>query len=302
MIINKKYKILNKIGEGSFGYIYKGKHVITNEEVAIKIEPIDTKTPTLCRESKILGYLSNINNVPKLRYYGSQDNKNFMVIDLLGKTLLSEVKNMQIYDKNMYAYSSDEDNNDNYVIVKDIIINDSTKKIIQYTLQMLRLIQDIHKTGFVHRDIKPDNFLFGLSNPSSMYIIDFGLATTYINNGVHIENTKNKNMIGTVRYASINIHNGDVYSRRDDIISIIYVSIYLLKGRLPWQGLYNTKELKNTYYELVGNVKKSTTITELCLGLPVEYEEICNYIYNLQFEEEPDYNYIKQLLYKIIDR
>ena len=62
--------------------------------------------------------------------------------------------------------------------LKEIIgISLKYRKIVNSTLQMIRLINDIHKIGFVHRDIKPDNFLFGHLDTSSLYIIDFGLAS-----------------------------------------------------------------------------------------------------------------------------
>lgn len=333
MTILGKYQLVKKIGQGSFGFIYKAKHIVTEEEVAIKIEAADCKLPTLCRESKILNYLKDVEGVPKLRYYGTQENKNFMVIDLLGHTLTNVIKMFNTEEDNYenYSYDSSSGTNSNcstnicsnvsslcnikinclnseYNITKEeckqiqeiIGLSLKSRKIINSTLQMIRLIHSIHKIGFVHRDIKPDNFLFGHCDTSSLYIIDFGLATNYLTKErTHIINTGGKSMIGTARYASLYVHSGNVYSRRDDIISILYVSIYLMKGKLPWQGLKSNDNL--TYHEIIENKKKEITIQELCKGLPTEYEILLDYAYKLKFDEKPDYNYIKKMLYSMLD-
>ena len=76
--------------------------------------------------------------------------------------------------------------------------------------------------------------------------------------------------------------------------------IYLLKGGLPWQGINGqTKEEK---YQKIMAKKVSTSIDELCSGLPIEIKVFLSYVRNVKFEEKPDYNYLKSLVKDIFIR
>jgi serine/threonine protein kinase len=95
----------------------------------------------------------------------------------------------------------------------------------------------MHSKFFIHRDIKPDNFLMGLGEKSSLlHVLDMGLAKRYIDvkTKKHIEFRNDKSLTGTARYASIQSHLGEELSRRDDLEAIGYVLIYLYTGFLPW--------------------------------------------------------------------
>ena len=103
---------------------------------------------------------------------------------------------------------------------------------------MIQRVEFLHSKQFIHRDIKPDNFLIGLAKDrNKLFMVDFGLAKKYLlKNQVHIPYKDNKNLTGTARYASRNTHLGIEQSRRDDMESLGYVFIYFLKGSLPWQN------------------------------------------------------------------
>ena len=113
------------------------------------------------------------------------------------------------------------------------------KTTSQLAIQMLERIEFVQKKQFIHRDIKPDNFLMGGNKKShKMYLIDFGLAKKYVQkDNTHIPYKDNKNLTGTARYASLNTHLGIEQGRRDDIEGIANVLLYFAKGYLPWQNL-----------------------------------------------------------------
>ena len=162
------------------------------------------------------------------------------------------------------------------------------KEVTKYFIMILQIIEKIHDRGIVHRDIKPDNIMIDLikldngCTEKRVYLIDFGLSDLYISNKKHIVNFKTKLKVGTEQFMSNNIYNGgNDYSRRDDIISILYTVIYLIKGRLPWSNF--TKKY---------NTKSTFTSEEVCLGIPSVFKKLLDYAYSLKFEERPDYSYM----------
>jgi serine/threonine protein kinase len=169
------------------------------------------------------------------------------------------------------------------------------KTVLMLTDQMLKRIEHVHSNSYLHRDIKPDNFLMGQGNKSHIvYLIDFGLAKRYKDNkNIHIPYKDDKHLAGTPRYASINAHLGIEQSRRDDLESLAYVFMYFLRGSLPWQGLKGrTKQEK---YNKICEKKTSTGVKQLCDGFPMEFATYLNYCRSLGFEDKPDYQYLRKL-------
>jgi serine/threonine protein kinase len=173
---------------------------------------------------------------------------------------------------------------------------------------MIEIIARVHDAGIVHRDIKPDNFMLSVvgntgesastvnsttnSVEKKLNIIDFGLSRFYMKGDKHVDNTSDRSIVGTVRYISKHIHEGNVYSRRDDIISIMYVAIYLAKGSLPWMGVTIKKGDTLTKGDMVYDIKVKTTSTDLCEGIPYLFKKLLDYSYSLNFEDKPDYSYM----------
>ena len=177
IIIGNKYKILKQIGQGSFGKIFIGENIITNEQIAIKIDELDNKI-MLKNEAKIYNLLINIKGVPKMRIYGKHDKYNFLIMDLLGKNLEEfKINNLSIMKTNKLL------------------------KILDIGIQMFTRIKDIHELGIIHRDIKPENFVFGNKDENVIFLIDFGMSKLYIKNNQHIEKQENKKLVQLILQA-----------------------------------------------------------------------------------------------------
>ncbi|XP_062213583.1 uncharacterized protein LOC133914495 [Phragmites australis] len=268
--VGNKYRLGRKLGSGSFGEIYLGTNVQTNEEVAIKLESVKTKHPQLLYESKLYRILQGGTGIPNVKWFGVEGDYNVLVMDLLGPSL-----------EDLFSFCNRKL---------------SLKTVLMLADQMINRVEYVHIKSFLHRDIKPDNFLMGLGKRANqVYMIDFGLAKKYMDTSTHqhIPYRENKNLTGTARYASVNTHLGIEQSRRDDLESLGYVLMYFLKGSLPWQGLKaGTKKQK---YEKISERKIATSIEALCRGYPTEFVSYFHYCRSLRFEDVPDYQYLKRL-------
>merc|ERR1712232_922830 len=173
----------------------------------------------------------------------------------------------------------------------------SLKTVLMLADQMVNRVEYVHAKNFIHRDIKPDNFLIGLGKKANqVHIIDFGLAKKYRDSKTqqHIPYRENKILTGTARYASVSTHLGIEQSRRDDLEAVGYVLMYFARGSLPWQGLKaNTKAEK---YEKIKEKKISTPVEVLCQHHSCEFVTYFSYCRNLRFEDRPDYAYLRRLL------
>lgn len=275
--VGNKYRLGRKIGSGSFGDIYLGTSILTGEEVAIKLECIKTKHPQLHIESKFYKMMQGGVGIPQIKWCGSEGDYNVMVMELLGPSL-----------EDLFNFCSRRF---------------SLKTVLLLADQMISRIDYIHSRNFIHRDIKPDNFLMGLGKRGNLvYIIDFGLAKKYrdARTHQHILYRENKNLTGTARYASINTHLGIEQSRRDDLESLGYVLMYFNLGTLPWQGLKAAN--KRQKYERISEKKLSTPIEELCRGFPAEFPTYLTYCRQLHFDQRPDYCYLRKLFRTLFHR
>ncbi|KAH0905572.1 hypothetical protein HID58_037399 [Brassica napus] len=269
-VVGGKFKLGRKLGSGSFGEIFLGVNVQSGDEVAVKLEPLRSRHPQLHYESKIYMFLQGGSGIPHLKWFGVEGEYNCMVIDLLGPSL-----------EEFFNYCSR---------------SFSLKTVLMLADQMLNRVEYMHIRGFLHRDIKPDNFLMGVGRRANqVYIIDYGLAKKYrdLQTHKHIPYRENKNLTGTARYASVNTHLGIEQSRRDDLESLGYMLMYFLRGSLPWQGLRaGTKKEK---YDRISEKKRLTPVEVLCKSFPPEFTSYFLYVRSLRFEDKPDYSYLKRL-------
>jgi casein kinase 1 alpha len=269
-LVNLKYRLVRKIGSGSFGDIYLGINIQSGEEVAVKLESHKARHPQLLYESKLYKILQGGVGIPHIRWYGQEKDYNVLVMDLLGPSL-----------EDLFNFCGRRF---------------TMKTVLMLADQMIGRIEYVHNKNFIHRDIKPDNFLMGIGRHcNKVFLIDFGLAKKYRDNRTrqHIPYREDKNLTGTARYASINAHLGIEQSRRDDMESLGYVLMYFNRGCLPWQGL--KAATKKQKYEKISEKKMSTPVEILCKGYASEFAMYLNYCRGLRFEEAPDYMYLRQL-------
>ena len=276
-LLYKNFTIIinRQLGKGGFGQIYLGRNIKENYPIAIKVEENGTRSH-LFLEYEILQDIQGDEGIPKVYKFKQGHKHNYLIMELLGKSidkLFSECKK-----------------------------NFSYKTIFQIGYQMIQRIEYIHSKGYIHRDIKPGNFVgnfvIGKGDKSKIiYIIDFGLSKRYIdkNNKKHIPYKEGKGLTGTARYVSLFTHYGIEQSRRDDIEGIAYNLIYLAKGKLPWQGV-KTKNKKEKHKKIMES-KLAYSPEQLCKDLPEEFVNLLKYSRNLEFEENPDYKSIK-LMFK----
>ncbi|EGR26911.1 hypothetical protein IMG5_205360 [Ichthyophthirius multifiliis] len=265
-----RYKLGQKISIGQYSSIYLARNVQTNVEVAIKIEEQNSKHQLLLKEGNIIQNLQGGTGVPYLNWFGQEGEYNFLVIELLGYNL-----------EDLFNICGRKF---------------SLKTVLMIADQLISNMEHIHFKSYVYRDVKPQNFCVGLSKKSRhIFTIDFGLSKKYKNprTNEHNKFSNNKYLIGCIRYMSNYIHNKYEYSRRDDMLSLGYMFIYFLNGYLPWQGIQcvQTQEL----FKQIKEMKNNISYEELCSGLAPEFEVYMKYCKSLQYEEKPDYTYLKKI-------
>ncbi|EDV41925.2 uncharacterized protein Dana_GF17711, partial [Drosophila ananassae] len=268
-VVGGRYRIRTRIGNGSFGELYRAINLRDGEEAAVKLECCDTKYPMLMQEARIYHALQGGVGFPKMHHYGIEGEHNVLVLDLLGSSL-EELLNL-------------------------CSRRFSQKTTLMLADQILDRVEFVHLRGIIHRDIKPDNFLMGLGrHRTQVYMIDFGLAKKYYSSRKHhhIAYTENHDLVGTARYSSIRAHYAE-QSRRDDLEAIGYMLLYFQRGRLPWQGIRAQTQAQK--FEKIAESKSSLPLNVLCSGLSIEFFLYLRYCRNLKFQEDPDYGYLRHL-------
>ena len=273
-LIFGKYKLTKIIGSGSFGYVYEGVNVIDNKLVAVKVEQKENGLNLLEKESFYLYNLKGI-GVPEVVSFGYSGKYSVLVQSLLGESL------GKIFFKN-----------NNYFSLKDICM---------FSIQILHRIEYVHSKFLIHRDIKPENFLIGEPDKYLIYIIDFGLSKKYKSSRTnkHIQFQLTKKFTGTARYASLNAIRGAEQSRRDDLEAIGYMLLFFFNhGRLPWQGI--SCKAKAEKYVKIYNMKKKLNLEEFCKNMPEEMIIYMKYCRKLEFEQKPNYEYLRKLFENVL--
>ncbi|XP_047962273.1 casein kinase 1-like protein HD16 [Salvia hispanica] len=270
------YRLEKKLGKGGFGQVFVGRRISggnINErtgpgavEVALKFEHRNSKG---CNygpppEWQVYNTLGGSYGVPRVHYKGRQGDYYVMVMDMLGPSL------WDIWHNNSQTMSVD--------------------MVACIAIESISILEKMHSRGYVHGDVKPENFLLGaVGSPDEkkLFLVDLGLAARWRdgNTGLHVEYDQRPDVFrGTVRYAGVHAHLGRTGSRRDDLESLAYTLVFLLRGRLPWQGYQG----ENKGF-LVCKKKMATSPEALCCFCPQPFKSFMEYVVDLKFDEEPNY-------------
>ncbi|WOL01005.1 casein kinase 1-like protein HD16 [Canna indica] len=270
------YKVDRKLGKGGFGQVFVGRRVSGGMErttgpgaleVAIKFEHRNSKG---CNygppyEWQVYSALGASYGVPRVHYKGRQGDYYVMVMDMLGPSL------WDTWNSSGQAMSSE--------------------MVACIAVESISILEKMHTKGYVHGDVKPENFLLGqpsTSQEKKLFLVDLGLATRWkdASNGHHVEYDQRPDVFrGTVRYASVHAHLGRTASRRDDLESLAYTLIFLQRGRLPWQGYQGDNKSF-----LVCKKKMATSPDMLCCFCPPPFKQFLETVVNMKFDEEPNYS------------
>ena len=279
--INDLYTILfdKKLGGGAFGKIYSCINNKTKELYACKIEKKNIEDPQLNNEYKILSLLKNYPFFPKCYKFCNSPFGYLLIMDHLGANLgaiMSKLPNKKY----------------------------SMKSTLMIMTQCIERLKEIHEKGIIHRDMKPENLVIGYKGKEkNIYLIDFGLSKL-ISNDKKNQNLsiikKDKIILGTVRYISMNAHLGNEQYKKDDLESLAYIMVYFIKGELPWQNI-KAKTRKEKYSQIY-KMKKKTVPDELCEYLPEEMKTFINYIINLNINKKPEYSILINLINNLMKK
>ena len=273
ILIFKKYRTVKKLGEGSFGNVYKAFY--DDEYYALKMEDISLDYDLLENEATILNYLQGP-NIPKFISFSKDKGYNVLVMELLDQSLDNILSKLRRF---------------------------SVKTVAMLGYQLIKILKYIHDKHIIHRDIKPDNLAMGRKELNgTLYIIDFGLAKKFRSSRTlkQFPLIKRHSLTGTARYASINALQGYEQSRRDDLESAMYVLMFFLRGNLPWQNI--KIKGKHDKYLKICNKKKEISSKELGKNFPSEFAELLEYFKNLGYTEDPDYEMCLKKMLNVLER
>ena len=274
-IIRDMYIITQLLGKGKFGVVYKAEDMTNGEYVAIKTEKSNTEYSSIKHEVRIMSYLFRygFKKLPKIHWYGIQNNLTCLEMCYFDRSLI-------------LCFQEIRKNNSQ--------INTIVSKIM---IQCIDILESLHDLFVIHRDIKPHNFVI---RNHQLYLIDYGLATFFVDeDGEHLPNVVQETITGTPKFLSYNNHVGNTLSRRDDLISLGSMCFFLIFDKLPWQMdqdslVVQPQNKKKMSTEKVISMKSWNNMSKEIekSGISVRLFEYMKYCYGMNYEDEPDYEYL----------
>jgi serine/threonine protein kinase len=206
------YKILEKLGEGGMGVVYKAHDTKLDRDVALKFLPThltanETEKKRFLHEAKAAAQLNHTNVCSIYEIY-DEGEQPFIVMEYV------EGKNLR-----QLTISTDQL---------------PTNQVINFAIEIAEALQEAHSKGIIHRDIKSENIM--VNNKNQIKVMDFGLAKI---KGV-TRLTKTTSTAGTIAYMSPEQLQGGEIDARSDIFSFGVVLYEMLSGQLPFKGDYES--------------------------------------------------------------
>ncbi|KAA6403594.1 MAG: putative Tau-tubulin kinase 1 [Streblomastix strix] len=265
-VINDHYKLIRKISNGDHRVIFCAID-IKMHQIALKLEKeVDGETE-VCIESAILKILNTkSDHVPKFYQYGSYKVYKFLAQELLGPNMIDLVNYKKPYKFSLHS-------------------------VLKFSIQAIEILQIIHNQDFVHRDIKPNNFLIGNTQETTgkFYLTGFGLCKKLNRkDGVIIKSANKGKFRGSMAYASLNAHHHIEMGRHDDLTSLLYILVEFYNGMLPWSYLDDAEQiqqLKNHYHG-----------QKLLKHLPKQFLKFESHISSLDYQTDPNYALLISLM------
>lgn len=262
-VIKGRFVVKKKLGEGACGSVYL-VHSVKDQRIkaAMKVEPF-----MKCKEDEILKMeihalmrMQFSKHVCRVLYSGKADYYSFLIMTLLGKEL-SELRRRMPSRKF------------------------SRGSCIKIGIQAIQALCDMHTAGFIHRDVKPDNFACHFVQKNLIILFDFGLARQILvldeNKQLKLREPRTKVAFrGTVRYCSLNVHQHKEQGRHDDLWGMLYMLIELLTGTLPWKGMSRRDS---------GMKKEKVSDKELLVGCPQSFAELYSALKKMTYYDKPNY-------------
>ncbi|KAI6112618.1 putative casein kinase-1 hhp1 [Pisolithus sp. B1] len=269
------------LGKGSYSIVYRATEEGSGRTVAIKKSRVSNlvKRPTLQHETRLLQLLKGQAAIPAVYGYGQLEHFEYMAMELLGPSVAQLRKD----DAGV-----------------------SVKTVIRVVDQVLAALEHIHSLGIVHRDIKPDNFLCALDDPSTIKLIDFGISKPFSRDKSaalrkYDPLKERRHIVGTLYWASLNSHNGEDLAPRDDIESLALVALFLLRGNLPWKPRPRMESQLRSQ-ETVRVMKSACSGPDLAAAFPSEFGELLTYSRSLEYDQFPDHDALRKSFTSLADR
>lgn len=251
-IVLNKYVLLESLGAGSFGSLFKGQNLRTKELVAIKME-VPGRGDLVKREARLYLHLQGTPGIPRVKWFGTWSGTHCMVLDLLGASLAQVRRAHGPFSQTQF---------------------------VRVGLKMLDVLETLHAKGFVHRDVKPDNFLLGRENDDSqLFMVDLGFCVPWLDEGRPKTLRPLNGLVGSLNYASASAHQRRGLGPLDDLESMCYVMWFLSSPHgLPWSAIRNEATILEQKQVLQG----APPVIEQCIQF-------------LRSREKPDYDTLRSM-------
>jgi serine/threonine protein kinase len=217
-VLNNRFKVESKIGEGGFGAVYRGIQLATGRKVALKLlHPEMTKDENLVarfrREGMVLCNLRDAHTITTYDFDQTPDGTLYIAMELLeGKSLHQLFHEQAPLD---------------------------WKRMFKILIEMCSSLAEAHSQGIVHRDLKPENVYLETrpGNPEFVKILDFGIAKVMRGDTIDPQSpqlTATGQTLGTLEYMSPEQLMGKQLDGRSDVYALGVVAYEMITGRLPF--------------------------------------------------------------------